>query len=211
MPIQPRHVCILFRRFMHFGEDVTRRLRRRARGARRAASARRRQVVPRPRGSRDDSRRAGGDRVARRRAVGLRDAARRAVRDRRRDAARLSPSRTSVSIRFASPRSCRRRSARSAEALQLLRAAARQPQLSPGRRHDHAAAERDPRPRRLRPAAGRRAGARQRPARRRARAAVPRSTAACRSAASSRSCASRPTADRRPKRRFSRRAATACG
>jgi ATP-dependent helicase/nuclease subunit A len=24
MPIQPRHVCILFRRFLHFGEDVTR-------------------------------------------------------------------------------------------------------------------------------------------------------------------------------------------
>ena len=55
VPIEPRHVCILFRRFLHFGEDVTRAVRRGARGARRAARAGRRQVVPRSRGGRDAS------------------------------------------------------------------------------------------------------------------------------------------------------------
>ena len=186
-------------------------VRRRARGARRAAPARRRQVVPRPRGGRDDARRAGGDRVARRRAVGVRDAARRALRDRRRDAARVSPSSQGVPSVPRAATSCRRSCGRSADALRLLRAAARRPQLPPGRRHDHASCS----TRRARTSAS----CCGRPASRRSPTcctspssrASTRSTAACRSAASSRSCASRPTAGRRPKRRFSRRAATACG
>ena len=76
VPLRPRHIAILFRRFVSFGDDVTRAVRRRDRGARHSAPARRRQGVPRPRGSRDDSRGARGHRVARRRAVGVCDAAR---------------------------------------------------------------------------------------------------------------------------------------
>ena len=74
-------------------------LRPRARGARRAPRARRRQDLPRSRGGRNAPRRALRDRVAGRRAVGVRDAARRAVRDRRRGAARVEAAVRRSSIR----------------------------------------------------------------------------------------------------------------
>ncbi len=105
VPIEPRHVCILFRRFLHFGAGRDAAVRRRARSARRPAPARRRQVVPRPRGGGNDSRGARRHRVARRRAVGVRDAARRALRDRRRDAARVPPPSSGRSIRSGCPTS----------------------------------------------------------------------------------------------------------
>ena len=83
VPIQPRHIAILFRRFVSFGEDVTRKVHQRHRSARRAALARGRKGLSRPRRSGDDSGRFGGHRVARRRAVGVRDAEGFTLRDRR--------------------------------------------------------------------------------------------------------------------------------
>ena len=80
-----------------------------------------------------------------------------------------------------------------------------------GVRDAAAAAERDPRPRRLRAPHRRRAGARQRPPHRRAGASGTRWAAASPSAASSTSCGSRPRTRRRPRRRSSRKTATACG
>ena len=91
VPVQPGHVCLLFRRFVSFGTDVTRAVCGRARSARRPPPAGRRPGVSRSRGDRDAARGAGGDRVAGRRAVGVCDAPRRAVRDRRRGAARVPP------------------------------------------------------------------------------------------------------------------------
>ena len=92
VPVQPRHVCLLFRRFVSFGTDMTRGLRGRTRSAGHQPPARRRAGVPRPRGNRNAPRRAGRRRMAGRSVVGVCDAARRAVRDRRRGTARVSPS-----------------------------------------------------------------------------------------------------------------------
>ena len=94
VPIQARHVCLLFRRF-----DTRRSTGRRStsRGPTSQALEARGvphvlvggKTLPRARGGRDAAHRARRDRVAGRRAVGLRDAARRALRVRRRRAARL--------------------------------------------------------------------------------------------------------------------------
>ena len=89
VPVEPRHVCILFRRFMKMRRRHDAALRGRARGAQHAAPARGRTIVPRSRGGRDAARGARRDRVARGRAERVCDAARRALRDRRRDAARV--------------------------------------------------------------------------------------------------------------------------
>ena len=105
VPISRATSRVLFRRFVSFGEDVTRAYIDAHRGARHPAPARRRQGVSRPRGSGDDPRRARGDRVARRRAVGVRDAEGIALRDRRRAAARVP-----APVRRASIRSGFRRS-----------------------------------------------------------------------------------------------------
>ena len=162
-------------------------VRRRHRGARHPAPARRRQGVSRPRGSRDRSRGARGDRVARRRAVGVRDAEGVALRDRRRGAARVSPSISSGAVSSVQspegvgrqlgrgPRA-ERRAGRAPDAdrrrASPAAAAPSRAELSSGRGDDWPSAHRDARARRLHPAAGGRAGARQRAARRRARAAV---------------------------------------
>ena len=100
---------------------------------------------------------------------------------------------------------------RSPRRLRLLQQLHRGAQLRVpvGRRRAARAARGDAGARRLRAAHRRRAGARQRAARRRAGAAVRGWAAASRSAASSTSCARRPTPRRPPKRRFSRRTATA--
>ena len=115
VPVQAGHVCILFRRFVSFGTDVTRAYvdALEARGVRHLLVGRPR--LPRSRGDRDAARRAGRDRVARRRAVGVRHAARRAVRDRRRRAARVPASLSRArSTRSRCPRSCPRTCNRSA-------------------------------------------------------------------------------------------------
>ena len=83
-----KHICLLFRRFISFGEDVTRRTSR-TRGPRHPPRARRRQDLSRPRGGRNHPGGARRDRVAGRRAVGVRDVAGCAVRDRRRGAVRM--------------------------------------------------------------------------------------------------------------------------
>ena len=147
-----------------------------------------------------------------------------AVRDRRRGAARVPASRSARSIRSAIPKELggnsgqelaltgRADGAPAADRRGAAAAAAAAPaaQLPAGRRHDRPAARRDARARRLHPAAGRRAGARQRAARRRAGAAVrggrrhlvPRLR---------RRAARGGRARGAPRRRFSKRAATACG
>ena len=98
-----------------------------------------------------------------------------------------------------------------ADALRAAAAAASPPQLRAGRRHAARAARRDARARRLRAAHRRRAGAGQRASRRGAGAPVRERAAASRSAASSTSCASPPRTRRRQRRRSSKRTATACG
>ena len=105
VPIQPRHIAMLFRRFVELRRRRHAPVHRRHRGARHPASARRRQGVSRPRRSRDDPRGAGRHRVARRRAVGVRDAEGLAVRHRRR-----APARVQAPVRAASIRSGFRRS-----------------------------------------------------------------------------------------------------
>ena len=188
------------------------RVRGRARGARRQAPARRRPGVPRPRGNRDAARRAGRHRVAGRPAVGLCDAAGRAVRDRRRGAARVPPSlRRRRSIRSASRRTLPDAPASRLRAA-LRRAGGAAPPAKPasGGRHDRRAV----RVRRARTSGSRCGAAASRcsptcctwPSWRGSTSC----RAACRSAASSTRC--RQAAERRarpPKRRLSRRAATA--
>ena len=92
-------------------------LRARARGAPHPARARRRPLVPRPRGGDRAAQRARRDRVARRRALGLRDAARPVLRAQRRRAARVA--------RGAAARSTRSRRATTAPAEPELREVAR--------------------------------------------------------------------------------------
>ena len=88
---------------------------------------------------------------------------------------------------------------------------ARRPQPSAGRRHDRPPDRGDPRARRLHPVARRRAGARQRPAHLGSGAALRARKAGCRSAASSTRCTTPRAAPTHRKRRSSKRAATACG
>ena len=215
VPSRPRHVCILFRRFLSFGEDVTRPYVQalEARGVRHLLVGGksfhdREEVETHPRG-------AGGDRVAGRRAVGVRDAARRAVRDRRRGAARVeaalrrlssvpdpAPARRPSGDAMRAPAADRRRAAAAA-------AAASPPQLPSGGRHDPGAARRHARARRLRAAQRRRAGARQRAARRRARAPVRGGRRDVVPRLRRRAARSPPRPRRPPRRRSSKRAATA--
>ena len=89
LPVAPRHVCLLFRRFTQWGADVTQPYVEalEARGI--PAHARRRQVVSPARGGREPAHGPHRHRVARRRAGGLRRPARAAVRGGRRGAARV--------------------------------------------------------------------------------------------------------------------------
>ncbi len=207
VPIQPRHICILFRRFVHFGQDVTRRYVEalEARGVphllvggksfhdreevetMRAALA----AVEWP----DDELSVFA--TLRGALFAIDDESLFLYRHRHKS---LPP----VPRRGGPGVSADRRGAAPA-------APSAQPaQLSAGRRHDHRAAERDTRARRLRAAKRRRAGAGQRAARRRARAAVRGERRHFIPRVRGGRCASRRTAGRRPKRRFSRRAPTAC-
>ena len=89
LPISARHVCLLFRRFTSWGEDVTRPYVEalEARGI--PAPPGRRPLLPPPRRGREPAHGAGGGRVARRRAVRVRDAQGPALRHRRRGAGRV--------------------------------------------------------------------------------------------------------------------------
>ena len=187
-------------------------VRRRARGARHPPPAGRRPGVPRPRGDRDAARGADGDRVARRSALGVRHAARRAVRDRRRGAARVPPASARRFHPFRVPDDAAAAPAsRSATRWRCSPSLHRERNRRPVADTISDAARPHARARRVRAAARRRAGAGQRAARRRAGAAVrarrrhvvPRLR---RHAAGGGVGAARP-----PRRRFSRRAATASG
>ena len=136
--VAARHVCLLFRRFRSFGDDVTRPYVRALEARASAPRAGRRQLVPRARGGGGAAQRARRDRAARRRAGGLRDAARPALRARRRRAARLPRSAIGTlhpfraAARASLPTAAARRSpTRSA----VLRDAAPRPQPPPDRRH----------------------------------------------------------------------------
>ena len=195
---------------------------RRHRGARRAASAGRRQVVPRPRRSRDAcaprSPRSSGPTTSCR------------CLRRSRDRSSRSTMRICSSSGIASTccirSGCRRSSAATPDRSLSLTAeptthlqpiagcaaaaaaAAPAAQLPARRRHDLAAARRDARARRVHPAAGRRAGAGERAARRRAGAAVRGGRRHLVPRVHRRAADRRPSR-RPPRRRFSRRAATA--
>ena len=141
VPVEARHVCILFRRFVKFTDDITRPLRGRARGARHPAPARRRPVLPRSRGGRDAARGARGHRVARRCAERVRDAAGRALRARRGGAARVLAPRIpgAGSTRSTSPRICpstckpvARRARVPAQAARAAQSSVRRPRRSAG-------------------------------------------------------------------------------
>ena len=90
--VSAKHICLLFRRFISWQNDVTRPYVEALEARGDPAPARRRQGVSRARGSRGHPRGARRDRVARRRAVGVRDAARAVLRHRRRGAARMDAS-----------------------------------------------------------------------------------------------------------------------
>jgi hypothetical protein len=89
VPLQARHICLLFRRFVSYDEDVTRSYVQalEARGVPHLLIGGR---TFHNRAEVNPSRRAGGHRMAGRRAVGVCDAAGIALRDRRRRAARVS-------------------------------------------------------------------------------------------------------------------------
>ena len=139
VPIQPRHICLLFRRFLHFGDDVTRPY----------VDALEARGVPHLL--------VGGKSFHDREEVETMRAALaaiewpddelsvfatlrgRAVRDRRRDAARMYRHRHRSLHPFRVPADVAPESLRPiADALALLRAAAPPAQLPAGRRHDHA-------------------------------------------------------------------------
>ena len=193
------------------GRDAA--LRRRARGARRPAPARRRQGVPRPRRGRDASRGARRDRVAGRRAVGLRDAAR--------HRSSASATRSCSSTADAAARFIPFRVPEGRARARLAPRRRRAPACCAGL-HRRATTGRSPtRSATLLDATRAHVGFVLRPAGEQALAnvlhvaelarQVPRRTAASRSAASSTSCARPSGAPRRPRRRSSRRAATASG
>ena len=186
MPIQPRHIAILFRRFTSFGEDVTRPYIDAIEAREHSASARRRQGLPRTRRSRDDPRRAGRQssgpttscRCSRRLKGPLFAIDDAHLLEFRHRFGAFHPFRIPKELggnsgqelalsgeADAASRADRRRAAAAAGPASAA-------QLPAGRRHHRASADRDPRARRLHPAAGRRAGAGQRAARRGAGAAV---------------------------------------
>ena len=74
--IQARHICLLFRRFVSYGQDMTRPYVRALEARAHPASARRRTVVSQSRGDRDAARGAERNRMAGGRAVGICDVAR---------------------------------------------------------------------------------------------------------------------------------------
>ena len=201
VPMQARHICILFRRFVSFGERHHAALRPRARGARRPPRARRRQdrstIARRSRRCAPRSPRSSGRttscRCSRRCAARCSRSATRSCSSGSSASAVFHPFRIPQPIAASTPtrsaaasRADRRGAARAA-------AAAPPPQLPAGGRDDPGSARRDPRARRDRAAQRRRAGAGQRAARRRAGARVRGAAAGSRSAASSTSCATRPS------------------
>ena len=211
VPVEPRHVCILFRRFTKMGTDITRPYvdALEARGVPHLLVGG--TIVPRSRGGRDAARGAGRDRVARGRAERVRHAARRPLRDRRRGAARVPGTRIrgTGSIRSTCPRICRRTSQPVGDALALLRT------LHAGRNHrpaadtigrllEHTRAHVE-----LRHASGRRARAGQRAAGRGARASVRGRRRHLVPRLRRRAARGGGPQRRRPKRPCSRRAATA--
>ena len=114
VPVESRHVCLLFRRMRSWRERRDASVRARARGAQPAPRAGRRQLVPRARGGRGAAQRAAGDRAARGRAGAVRHAARPVLRARRRRAARLArPLSLAASRSVRCPTSRRRRCGRS--------------------------------------------------------------------------------------------------